>query len=76
MCCVQTALADTFSLPSSLSASAPNLRTLLLSGDFFLGGVIAGEHTPVPPVQDRFISSSCVRWLGWQCDQLPSGHEP
>ncbi len=41
---MQTALADTFSLPSSLSASAPNLRTLLLSGDFFLGGVIAGIH--------------------------------
>ena len=43
---VQTALADTFSLPASLSAAAPNLRTLLLSGDFFLGGVIAGVKRP------------------------------
>ncbi|CAL5220396.1 g2403 [Coccomyxa viridis] len=41
----QTAMADTFSLPASMSASAPNLRTLLLSGDFFLGGVIAGSLT-------------------------------
>lgn len=40
---VQTALADTFSLPASMSAATPNLRTLLLSGDFFLGGVIAGR---------------------------------
>ena len=40
---MQTALADTFSLPASMSAAAPNLRTLLLSGDFFLGGVIAGR---------------------------------
>ncbi|KAK9813120.1 hypothetical protein WJX72_009365 [[Myrmecia] bisecta] len=40
----QTALADTFTLPS-LSSSAPNLRTLLLAGDFFLGGVIASSLT-------------------------------
>jgi hypothetical protein len=39
---VQTALADTFALPASMAANAPNLRTLLLSGDFFLGGVVAG----------------------------------
>lgn len=39
---LQTAMADTFALPSSMQASLPNLRTLLLSGDFFLGGVIAG----------------------------------
>ncbi|CAL8470680.1 g10222 [Coccomyxa elongata] len=41
----QTALADTFALPASMAASAPNLRTLLLSGDFFLGGVVAGTLT-------------------------------
>ena len=46
----QTALADTFSLPATaLSASAPNLRTLLLSGDFFLGGVIAGDKEMLSP---------------------------
>ena len=39
--CAQTAMADTFALPASMAA-APNLRTLLLSGDFFLGGVVAG----------------------------------
>ena len=43
----QTALADTFAaLPAQAGgASAYNLRALLLSGDFFLGGVIAGTLT-------------------------------
>ena len=38
----QTAMADTFSLPASMAASVPSLRTLLLQGDYFLGGVVAG----------------------------------
>nr|BAC87706.1 coatomer subunit beta [Botryococcus braunii] len=42
----QVAQPDTFTLPSAgLTPATPNLRTLLLSGDFFLGGVIAGALT-------------------------------
>lgn len=44
----QTALADTFAGAAALgAAAAPNLRTLLLAGDFFLGAVVAGA--PGPP---------------------------
>ncbi len=39
----QTALADNFAGAAALGANAaPNLRTLLLAGDFFLGAVVAG----------------------------------
>ncbi|KAK9833410.1 hypothetical protein WJX81_002667 [Elliptochloris bilobata] len=42
----QTALADTFAGATALgAAAAPNLRTLLLAGDFFLGAVVAGALT-------------------------------
>ncbi len=54
----QTALADTFALPASMAASAPNLRTLLLSGDFFLGGVVAGS--PVPAANLKLYMRQCV----------------
>lgn len=60
----QTALADTFSLPASLSTSAPNLRTLLLSGDFFLGGVIAGqalESSLITPASILELSPASTR---------------
>ena len=42
----QTAMADTFTAPMALGAQTPNLRTLLLSGDFYLGGVM---HLAQPP---------------------------
>ena len=45
----QTALADTFAGAAALGApAAPNLRTFLLAGDFFLGGVVAGAPGPKP----------------------------
>ena len=43
----QTALADTFAGAAAHgAAAAPNLRTLLLAGDFFLGAVVAGAPDP------------------------------
>jgi len=51
----QTALADTFAGAGALGASAaPNLRTLLLAGDFFLGAVVAGTG-----VCQRHQTTSC-----------------
>ena len=45
----QTALADTFAGAAAHgAAAAPNLRTLLLAGDFFLGAVVAGAPAPLP----------------------------
>ncbi|KAA6416886.1 MAG: coatomer subunit beta-1-like [Trebouxia sp. A1-2] len=40
----QTAITDTITT-SSLSSTAPNIRALLLTGDYFLGGVVAGALT-------------------------------
>ena len=52
----QTALADTFAGASALGASAaPNLRTLLLAGDFFLGAVVAGTR-----ICQRHQTTNCL----------------
>ncbi|DBB17526.1 hypothetical protein WJX82_003794 [Trebouxia sp. C0006] len=40
----QTAITDVVTT-SSLSSTAPNIRALLLTGDYFLGGVVAGALT-------------------------------
>ena len=62
----QTAMADTFALPASLAASAaPNLRTLLLSGDFFLGGVVAGARTVLLPCMTVVTIVLCTRETFW-----------
>eukprot|EP00884_Botryococcus_braunii_P022038 jgi/Botrbrau1/8518/Bobra.0029s0022.1 len=57
----QTALADTFALPMATTNSAPNLRTLLLSGDFFLGSVIAGTLTKLVLRQREVLAGEDVR---------------
>jgi hypothetical protein len=61
----QTALADNFAGAAALGASAaPNLRTLLLAGDFFLGAVVAGAAPPRPlGCMVRVRDCSAFVWL-------------
>lgn len=48
----------------SANSSAPNLRALLLGGDFFLGGVIAGTLAKISLKMQAAVQQGQLGWNG------------
>lgn len=66
----QSAVVEAPSVIVSANSSAPNLRALLLGGDFFLGGVIAGTLAKISLKMQAALQPGWWRWEGEGAGQL------